>query len=129
MLTLPIKKKWFDMILKGEKLEEYREIKPYYSIRFRNVWGYPAYWGEEHEVKFRNGYSASSPSFVAVCTLAIGKGKPEWGAEPVKNYYILRVKRTEWSENGSNKAWRKESEREGGSEKKNSEKDGSGSLR
>ena len=30
MLTLPIKKKWFDMILSGEKKEEYREIKPYY---------------------------------------------------------------------------------------------------
>ena len=29
MLTLPIKKKWFDMILSGEKKEEYREIKPF----------------------------------------------------------------------------------------------------
>ena len=28
MLILPIKKKWFDMILSGEKREEYREIKP-----------------------------------------------------------------------------------------------------
>lgn len=27
MLTLPIKKKWFDMIVSGEKAEEYREIK------------------------------------------------------------------------------------------------------
>lgn len=26
MLTLPIKKKWFDMILSGEKREEYRDI-------------------------------------------------------------------------------------------------------
>ena len=34
MLTLPIKKKWFDMILSGEKKEEYREIKPYWFIRF-----------------------------------------------------------------------------------------------
>lgn len=34
MLTLPIKKKWFDMILSGEKKEEYREIKPYYERRF-----------------------------------------------------------------------------------------------
>ena len=31
MLTLPIKKKWFDMTLNGEKKEEYREIKPYYT--------------------------------------------------------------------------------------------------
>ena len=33
-LILPIKKKWFDMILSGEKKEEYREIKPYYDTRF-----------------------------------------------------------------------------------------------
>ena len=36
MLTLPIKKKWFDMIKSGEKKEEYREIKPYWTKRFEN---------------------------------------------------------------------------------------------
>ena len=36
MLVLPIKKKWFDMIISGEKKEEYREIKPYYDKR-RNI--------------------------------------------------------------------------------------------
>lgn len=35
MLTLPIKKKWFDMILSGEKKEEYRKIKPYWTKRFK----------------------------------------------------------------------------------------------
>lgn len=39
MLTLPIKKKWFDMILSGEKKEEYREIKEYYDVRFVSVFG------------------------------------------------------------------------------------------
>lgn len=34
MLVLPIKKKWFDMIASGEKKEEYREIKPYWTSRF-----------------------------------------------------------------------------------------------
>ena len=29
MLTLPIKKKWFDMIRSGEKKEEYRCITAY----------------------------------------------------------------------------------------------------
>lgn len=33
MLTLPIKKKYFDMILSGEKKEEYREIKEYWTNR------------------------------------------------------------------------------------------------
>ena len=39
MLTLPIKKKWFDMIKSGEKKEEYREIKPYWFVRFKNEFG------------------------------------------------------------------------------------------
>ena len=33
MLILPIKKKWFDMIRSGEKKEEYREIKSYWTSR------------------------------------------------------------------------------------------------
>ena len=37
MLTLPITRKWFDMILSGEKTEEYREVKPYYDSRFRRL--------------------------------------------------------------------------------------------
>ena len=28
-LHLTLKKQWFDMILSGEKTEEYRDIKPY----------------------------------------------------------------------------------------------------
>ena len=112
MLTLPIKKRWFDMILSGEKKEEYREIKPYYTSRFQSI---VARWAQdkEHfwdglfqeecrcgwydcecdvfEVKFRNGYSANSPAVVAKVTLCIGQGKPEWGAEPRCEYYILKI--------------------------------------
>ena len=91
MLTLPIKKKWFDMILSGEKKEEYREVKPYYITRFRNVWGYPEPWKEIHTIRFRNGYSKNSPSFLADVSLGIGTGKPEWGAEPNKKYYVLKI--------------------------------------
>lgn len=39
MLTLPIKKGWYDLIAGGVKKEEYREIKPYYTTRFRNIFG------------------------------------------------------------------------------------------
>lgn len=35
-LTLPLKKKWFDMIKSGEKLEEYREITEYWIRRLIN---------------------------------------------------------------------------------------------
>ena len=39
-LILPIKKKWFDMILSGEKKEEYREIKSYWEKRFKKYFNW-----------------------------------------------------------------------------------------
>ena len=109
MLTLPIKKKWFDMILSGEKKEEYREIKPYYETRFMNLFGIIMRDGEYlkcsdiglsecekndiQTIRFRNGYSKNSPSFIAECTLSVGTGKEEWGAEKGKKYFVLTVKR------------------------------------
>ena len=51
MLTLPIKKKWFDMIVSGEKKEEYREIKPYYDSRFMNAFGFLLYMERQHRKK------------------------------------------------------------------------------
>lgn len=109
MLTLPIKKKWFDMILSGEKKEEYREIKPYYISRFANAVEIPKHVERYavidaveactevvgginiEKIKFRNGYRKDSPSFVAKCTLSIGKGKEEWGAEKDKQYFVLTI--------------------------------------
>ena len=37
VLNLTVSKQWFDMIVAGEKMEEYREIKPYWVARlFQN---------------------------------------------------------------------------------------------
>ena len=99
MLTLPIQRKWFDMILSGEKKEEYREIKEYYETRFQNLFGavtiypssifsdrseYELLQGEAvpeeirkdsmQEIIFRNGYSKDSKAIKARCKLRIGKG-------------------------------------------------------
>ena len=104
MLTLPIKKKWFDMILNEEKKEEYREIKPYYDTRFLNLWGFPK--SEFENVKdllrvketentrmiaLRNGYSRDSCYVNVCCSLRIGYGKTEWGATE-NECYILEFK-------------------------------------
>ena len=86
MLTLPIKKKWFDMIRSGEKKEEYREIKPYYQSRLNEK----AYTGT-HYIQLRNGYSKNSPTLECECFIEIDYGKPEWGAEPGKLYYVLKI--------------------------------------
>ena len=101
MLTLPIKKKWFDMIAKGEKKEEYREIKLYYERRFITA-GLLDWWtddhiptGNERQIILRNGYSKNSPTMKVNVMLTIGEGKPEWGAEPNKTYYVLHIKSIE----------------------------------
>lgn len=110
MLILPIKKKWFDMIVSGEKKEEYREIKPYYDSRFMNAFGFLLVGGQmvygeaaPEEIRkswpvpivFRNGYSKESPEIICKCTLHFGEGKPEWGAEPGKLYYVLKIQEIE----------------------------------
>ena len=83
MLTLPIQKRWFDMILSGEK-KEYEllqgEAVPE-EIRKDSI----------QEIIFRNGYSKDSKAIKARCKLRIGKGRPEWGALPDKSYYILEI--------------------------------------
>lgn len=81
-LHLTIKKKWFDMILSGVKTEEYRDIKPYYNLRLI---------GREYDtVVFRNGYACDAPSLtIELKTIRFGTGKPEWGAEEGKTYFVL----------------------------------------
>lgn len=92
MLTLPIKKKWFDMILSGEKKEEYREIKPYYEKRFCHLWQGSLIGGNaERKIVFRNGYAKDSPYIIANCKLKAGEGKKEWGAAAGERYYILQI--------------------------------------
>lgn len=90
MLVLPIQKKWFDMIISGEKKEEYREIKPYYCSRFKNIFGLD-YRNKTREIIFRNGYKHDSPQVKCLCQLRIGTGKEKWGAVRNKEYYILKI--------------------------------------
>ncbi|MEI3530663.1 MAG: ASCH domain-containing protein [Bacilli bacterium] len=100
MLTLPIKKKWFDMIKASEKLEEYREIKPYWTKRFENNlnevtlnmnYRYPIIESAKGTVIFKNGYQKNAPKIRCKINLKINIGKIEWGAEPNKEYYVLKI--------------------------------------
>ena len=80
------------MILSGEKKEEYREIKKYYGTRFATL-GIGD--NSKHYILFRNGYSKSSPSIKCEVEITTGYGKPEWGAELGKEYYVLKILRVE----------------------------------
>ena len=87
MLTLPIKKRWFDMIANGEKKEEYRSRSKYYQIRFDNA--------SDDDGRFlcvlQNGYAKNSPRLYCLVELSTGHGNPLWGADPDTQYYILKI--------------------------------------
>ena len=112
-LKLVLKKKWFDMIASGEKKEEYREIKPFWEKRLIDYKGlvrdfkeiaakrvilgiytdpckeYPR--GFE-AVTFYLGYAKDRPAMTfEVESIQFGKGKPEWGAEPGKDYFVIKL--------------------------------------
>ena len=91
MLTLPIKKQWFDMIKDGDKMEEYRTFSEYYKTRFRSVWGYPSYWNEKHDVILKNGYASDAPRLLIKASLAFRTGRAEWGAKPNEKYFVLII--------------------------------------
>lgn len=106
MLTLPIKAKWYRMILSGEKKEEYREIKPYWTTRIENAFRVAVANNEriipweilhrdgtppEQKIRLRCGYQKQARSAVAKVNLKIGPGRPEWGAEPGKNYFVFEI--------------------------------------
>jgi hypothetical protein len=118
-LNLTIHKKWFDIILSGEKKEEYRDVKPYYTKRFfkcrigcnnKKFYGdceelvnskcektFPCYkceFGLKNkftEIIFRNGYKDNSPKItIELKEITVGKGSPNLGA-PEKDVFILKL--------------------------------------
>lgn len=54
ILNLVVKKKWFDLIASGQKIEEYREHTPYWEKRILRK--------RFDIVRFRNGYQKNAPT-------------------------------------------------------------------
>lgn len=50
MLVLNVKNKFYNMIINGDKTEEFREVKPYWDKRFKNI-------KKGDEVKIMRGYT------------------------------------------------------------------------
>ena len=102
ILHLTIKKEWFNLISKGEKTEEYREIKDYYlkrllkcekrCIRKENCDGCPCISFKEFQsVMLHEGYNTRNNLELAIKEITTGKGKPEWGAEADRIYFIIKL--------------------------------------
>jgi len=86
-LHLNLKKQWFDMILDGQKKEEYREIKPFWTKRILERWEND---DRQETITFSNGYSKDRRQMVVEFkSLDQHCGLPEWGAEYDVKYYVL----------------------------------------
>lgn len=110
---------WFDLILKGIKKHEYREIEGT-NHTFRNcplIWGVSAEcamdvfdsarhggeisfagWMNEQNKKpykvlhLTNGYGHDKPQlWVHIESITIGRGNPEWGAPTDRDVFIIRL--------------------------------------
>ena len=89
------------MIASGEKKEEYRDIKPfwvkrlgYYHDSDRETGYYFDGFAEFDLVRFARGghFHSSLPQItLEIEEIVIGKGKPEWGAEPSKTYFVIHL--------------------------------------
>lgn len=105
VLRLTLKKKWFDMILSGEKKEEYREIKDYWVSRLCDSFQGSIGGDLQHKhktiayrlkqvdfIEFINGYSKNAPKMIVKCEgVEIKKGNAFWGAEEGKEYFVLKL--------------------------------------
>ena len=116
-LNLVLKYKWYDLIASGDKLEEYREIRPYWCAHFMpphylceklytispinstylcGVCGMLCKQKDDKQfksytkVRFHRGYTSTTMTF-EIESISIGKGREEWGAEPNKEYFIIKL--------------------------------------
>lgn len=94
-LHLVLKKQWYDMIASGEKTEEYRELKAYWWNRLSEVLETDDHYTYREmihydRVTFYLGYAKNRPSMTfSIKEIGIRHGKPEWGAEPGKMYFVI----------------------------------------
>lgn len=90
VLTLSVKKEWYDKIVSGEKKEEYREIKPYWVARLfydrfgklspsmtRELADSIAKYGDTEHFEAKNGIGVSFIPFTHVLFInGYGDDKP-----------------------------------------------------
>lgn len=72
------------MIASGQKREEYRGPGQWIASRL---------YGKDYDaVEFKNGYGATVPTvLVQFRGWHVGHGHQEWGAEPGKEYFVIRL--------------------------------------
>ena len=107
VLTLTVIKQWFDMIAAGEKIEEYREIKPYwikrlttnceveYDVALEKHIAERCFIAPYTHVLFINGYRKDSPRIekeiesITICNPKKGLCPDKWLD---KEFFVIKFK-------------------------------------
>lgn len=96
ILHLTLTKKWFDMILSGEKKEEYREPKAYWNNRLfeKGLLFFPSKTFDI--IRFRNGYQKDAPQMDVEFISTTYKSKYSdfnsyWGAIKGNDYIVIEL--------------------------------------
>lgn len=95
-IHLNLKGEWFDMILSGDKKEEYRDLSDYWKARLSKLFPMTS-MGETYlpiteTIVFSNGYAKDRRQFeIEIKGAMIATGREDWGAEKGCMYYVLRL--------------------------------------
>ena len=107
ILPLVLKGKWFDMIERGEKREEYRLSALYWRKRLHN-WDRKFTESTTPIVEFRRGYAKDAPRMAFWCmgieTTATKRRHPEWGEPSDPHFFIELGGRVELTDSQSTEA-------------------------
>lgn len=90
-LKLTLKYMWYDMIDSGVKLEEYRDITPFYQSRIDKYMD-AIRQGKKVCVTFYKAYNTNRPSMTfEIESIQLREGNPAWGAIKGVEYYCIRL--------------------------------------
>lgn len=80
-------------------VEEYREIKPYYTTRLSKIFimndTIPVSTAIA-QIRFTNGYDYKVLHLLQGCHLEKRTGRTKWGAESGKEHYVLVIEKITW---------------------------------
>lgn len=105
ILDLSLKWEWYDMIERGEKTEEYREIKDYYlkrlvyrsedmpplEVKYMKKSNMLLFARTYNAVRFHRGQGGKQTMLFEYKGFKIGIGNPLWGAPENKEVFIIKL--------------------------------------
>ena len=89
ILDLSLTYHWYDEIAAGRKLEEYREITPFWKSRLEQAFDGKTTFKKYDAIRFRRGRYGKTTMLVECRSIYVGYGRPELGAPEGKEVYIL----------------------------------------